>query len=107
MIWYVLAVFFAGFFLGRFLNTKWIGKYKVILVLTFFLLFSLGLRIGSNDELFGKIDSIAIFGFIIALFGSAGSFLFAFLLEKISSGGFFNSWKDEKARRKIGPSEGE
>lgn len=83
MVWYVLAIFFAGFFLGKFFSTNWIGKYKVILVLTFFLLFSLGLRIGSNDELFRKIDQIAVNGFVIAVFGSAGSFIFAFLMEKL------------------------
>uniref|UniRef100_A0A7C4CCR7 DUF340 domain-containing protein n=1 Tax=Fervidobacterium thailandense TaxID=1008305 RepID=A0A7C4CCR7_9BACT len=83
MVWYVLAVFFAGFFLGKFLSANWIGKYKVILVLTFFLLFSLGLKIGSNDELFRKIDQIAVYGFVIAAFGSAGSFIFAFLMEKL------------------------
>lgn len=80
--------------MGKIVNAKWIGKYKVILVLTFFLLFSLGLRIGSNDELFGKIDKIAMFGFTIAFFGSVGSFLFAFLLEKFSSRTFSRSRKD-------------
>jgi len=41
------------------------------------------LKIGSNDELFRKIDQIAVYGFVIAAFGSAGSFIFAFLMEKL------------------------
>uniref|UniRef100_A0A7V4NFI3 DUF340 domain-containing protein n=1 Tax=Fervidobacterium pennivorans TaxID=93466 RepID=A0A7V4NFI3_FERPE len=82
MIWWVLVVFFSGFFLGRFIKTEWIGKYKVILVLTMLLLFSLGLEIGSNDELFGKIDTILLYGLLIALAGSLGSFIFGFFLEK-------------------------
>ncbi|AFG35651.1 Membrane protein of unknown function (DUF340) [Fervidobacterium pennivorans DSM 9078] len=82
MIWWVLIVFFGGFFLGRFVKTDWIGKYKVILVLTMLLLFSLGLEIGSNDELFGKIDTILLYGLLIAFAGSLGSFIFGFLFEK-------------------------
>ncbi|MEN3042092.1 MAG: LysO family transporter [Fervidobacterium sp.] len=69
MLWYVLIVFFAGFFLGKFVKTQWIGKYKLVLVLTFLLLFTLGLEIGSNDELFKKIDEIILYGFLIASFG--------------------------------------
>jgi len=82
MIWWVLVVFFSGFFLGRFIKTEWIGKYKVILVLTMLLLFSLGLEIGSNEELFEKIDKILLYGFLIAIAGSLGSFIFGFFFEK-------------------------
>jgi uncharacterized membrane protein YbjE (DUF340 family) len=82
MIWWVLVVFFSGFFLGRFMKTEWIGKYKVILVLTMLLLFSLGLEIGSNEELFGKIDKILLYGLLIAIAGSLGSFIFGFFFEK-------------------------
>ncbi|MFN4200426.1 lysine exporter LysO family protein [Fervidobacterium riparium] len=83
MIWWVLIVFFAGFFVGKFINTKWIGKYKVIMLLTMTLLFSLGLKIGSNDELFSKIDSIIFFGLLIALAGGAGSFLVGYIIERV------------------------
>ncbi|MGQ9856005.1 MAG: LysO family transporter [Fervidobacterium sp.] len=83
MIWWVLIVFFAGFFAGKFINTKWIGKYKIILVLTMLLLFSLGLEIGGNDELFSKIDSILLYGLLIALAGSVGSFLFGYITERL------------------------
>lgn len=82
MVWIVLGVFFAGFALGRFIDVSWVRKYRVILVLTFFLLFSLGLRIGSNDELFGRIDEIAVNGLMIASVASAGSFLLGFSLER-------------------------
>lgn len=82
MVWTVLVVFFAGFAVGKFFNTSWIGRYKIVLALTFFLLLSLGLRIGSNDELFRKIDQIALYGLLIALFASAGSFVFGILLER-------------------------
>lgn len=85
MLWYVLLVFFAGFLVGKFINTQWIGKYKLVLVLTVFLLFTLGLEIGANDELFRKIDTIVLYGFLIALFGSAGSFIFGYVTEKLFS----------------------
>ncbi|MCX7654798.1 MAG: LysO family transporter [Fervidobacterium sp.] len=84
MLWYVLIVFFAGFFLGKFVKTQWIGKYKLVLVLTFLLLFTLGLEIGSNEELFKKIDEIILYGFLIASFGSLGSFVTGYLLERLA-----------------------
>jgi len=83
LIWYVLVMFFVGFFAGRFIKSEWIKKYKVVMVLTMLLLFSLGLEIGANDELFKKIDSIFLYGFLIALFGSIGSFVVGYFLEKI------------------------
>jgi len=55
---YVLVMFFVGFFAGEIYQSEWIKKYKVVMVLTMLLLFSLGLEIGANDELFKKIDSI-------------------------------------------------
>uniref|UniRef100_A0A7C5U286 DUF340 domain-containing protein n=1 Tax=Fervidobacterium nodosum TaxID=2424 RepID=A0A7C5U286_9BACT len=85
MLWYVLLVFFAGFLIGKFISTQWIGKYKLVLVLTVFLLFTLGLEIGANDELFRKIDTIVLYGFLIALFGSIGSFIFGYVTEKVFS----------------------
>jgi uncharacterized membrane protein YbjE (DUF340 family) len=84
MIWWVLIVFFGGFFIGKFIKTEWIGKYKLILFLTMLLLFSLGLEIGSNDELFSKIDTILLYGVLIALAGSLGSFIFGYIAEKFS-----------------------
>ncbi|MFN6992152.1 MAG: LysO family transporter [Fervidobacterium sp.] len=82
MLWLVLIVFFLGFLIGKFIKTEWIGKYKLVLVFTVFLLFTLGLEIGANDELFKKIDEILIYGFLIALFGSIGSFTIGIFLEK-------------------------
>jgi len=87
LIWYVLVMFFVGFFLGRFINGEWIKKYKVVMILTMLLLFSLGLEIGANDELFKKIDTIFLYGFLIALFGSVGSFVVGYILEKIGKAG--------------------
>ncbi len=84
MIWWVLIVFFGGFFIGKFIKTEWIGKYKLILFLTMLLLFSLGLEIGSNDELFSKIDTILLYGVLIALAGSLGSFIFGYIAERFS-----------------------
>jgi len=48
------------------------------------LLFSLGLEIGSNDELFSKIDTILLYGVLIALAGSLGSFIFGYIAERFS-----------------------
>ncbi len=84
MLWYVLIVFFAGFFAGKFIRTQWIGKYKVVLLFTIFLLFTLGLEIGANDELFKRIDEILLYGLLIALFGSLGSFLLGYLFERFN-----------------------
>lgn len=83
MLWYVLIVFFSGFIIGKFIKTQWIGKYKLVLVFTIFLLFTLGVGIGANDELFRKIDEILLYGFLVALFGSIGSFTIGFVLEKL------------------------
>ncbi len=83
MIWYVLIVFFAGFFTGKFIKTEWVSKFKVVIILTMLLLFSLGLEIGANDELFKKINEIFIYALLIALFGSTGSFLFGYFSEKL------------------------
>lgn len=91
MLWYVLIVFFAGFFVGKFIKTQWIGKYKVVLLFTIFLLFTLGLEIGANDELFKRIDEILLYGLLIALFGSLGSFLFGYTFE----------WLNAKSRFKL------
>ncbi|MGC8820088.1 MAG: LysO family transporter [Fervidobacterium sp.] len=86
MIWYVLIAFFSGFFIGKFTNTQWIGRYKIVFGLTMLLLFSLGLEIGADDELFKKIDTIFLYGLLIALFTSLGSFLIAYIFERIGKG---------------------
>jgi uncharacterized membrane protein YbjE (DUF340 family) len=102
MIWWVLIVFFGGFFVGKFIRTDWIGKYKLVLVLTMLLLFSLGLEIGSNDELFRKIDTILLYGLSIAVAGSLGSFIFGLILEKT-----FGDEKSKNNSKKLLNEEGE
>lgn len=87
LIWYVLIMFFTGFLLGRFIKSEWIKKYKIIMILTMLLLFSLGLEIGANDELFEQIDTIFLYGSLIALFGSFGSFFVGYILEKAGKAG--------------------
>ncbi|MFN4190404.1 MAG: LysO family transporter [Pseudothermotoga sp.] len=89
MLLHVLIVFFAGFFVGKFINTQWIGKYRIVTLFTVFLLFTLGLEIGANDELFKKMDEILLYGFLIALFGSLGSFMFGYTFERLNAKSLF------------------
>ncbi len=66
LVFFVFLLFFAGFIIGRFFNTTWISKYRLVFILTIFLLFSLGVRIGSDKELISKLDEISLYAFLIA-----------------------------------------
>ncbi|MGB9790189.1 LysO family transporter [Thermotoga caldifontis] len=83
MLFFLVLLFFAGFFLGRFLKTDWIRKYRVLIVLTFLLLFALGVEIGSNEDVVVKLESILSSAFLISTFAVLGSFVFAVILEKV------------------------
>ncbi len=77
IVFFVFLLFFAGFLVGRFFNTTWISKYRLIFVLTIFLLFSLGVRIGSDKELISRLDEISLYAFLIATTTVVGSAVFA------------------------------
>jgi uncharacterized membrane protein YbjE (DUF340 family) len=80
----LILLFFLGFFVGRFLRTDWIRKYKVLIVLTFLLLFALGVEIGSNDDVVSKLESILFSSFMVSTFAILGSFIFAVIFERVS-----------------------
>lgn len=83
MLFFLVLLFFAGFFFGRFLKTDWIREYRVLIVLTFLLLFALGVEIGSNEDVVVKLESILSSAFLISTFAVLGSFAFAVILEKV------------------------
>lgn len=83
MLFFLVLLFFAGFFCGRFLKTDWIRKYRVLIVLTFLLLFALGVEIGSNEDVVVKLESILSSAFLISTFAVLGSFALAVILEKV------------------------
>jgi len=80
----LILLFFLGFLVGRFLRTGWIKKYKVLIVLTFLLLFALGVEIGSNDDVVSKLESILFSSFAVSSFAVLGSFIFAVIFERVS-----------------------
>ena len=80
----LILLFFLGFFVWRFLRTDWIRKYKVLIVLTFLLLFALGIEIGSNDDVVSKLESILFSSFMVSTFAILGSFIFAVIFERVS-----------------------
>lgn len=80
----LILLFFLGFFVGRFLRTGWIKKYKVLIVLTFLLLFALGVEIGSNDDVVSKLESILFSSLAVSSFAVLGSFIFAVIFERVS-----------------------
>ncbi|WP_448516067.1 LysO family transporter [Pseudothermotoga sp.] len=84
LLFVLILLFFLGFFFGRFLRSDWIRKYKVLIVLTFLLLFALGVEIGSNDDVVSKLESILFSSFMVSTFAILGSFIFAVILERMS-----------------------
>lgn len=80
----LIALFFAGFFVGKFLKTDWIRRYKVLIVLTFFLLFALGVEIGSNNDVVSQLGNILSSSFLISTLAVLGSFVFALLFERMT-----------------------
>ncbi len=80
----LILLFFLGFFVWCFLRTDWIRKYKVLIVLTFLLLFALGIEIGSNDDVVSKLESILFSSFMVSTFAILGSFIFAVIFERVS-----------------------
>ncbi|WP_448535869.1 LysO family transporter [Pseudothermotoga sp.] len=84
LLFVLILLFILGFFFGRFLKTDWIRKYKVLIVLTFLLLFALGVEIGSNDDVVSKLESILFSSFAVSSFAVLGSFIFAVISERVS-----------------------
>lgn len=83
MLFTLIVLFFAGFAIGRFLKTDWIRKYKILIILTLMLLFSLGVEIGSNNDVVSQLKIILSSSFMISTFSVLGSFVFAVLLERM------------------------
>lgn len=83
MLFILIMLFFAGFVVGRFLKTDWIRKYKVLIILTLVLLFSLGVEIGSNDDVVSQLKIILSSSFMISTFAVLGSFIMAVLFERV------------------------
>lgn len=83
MLFILIVLFFVGFVVGRFLKTDWIRKYKVLIILTFMLLFSLGVEIGSNDNVVSQLKIILFSSFMISTFAVLGSFIVAVLFERM------------------------
>lgn len=83
MLFILIVLFFVGFVVGRFLKTDWIRKYKVLIILTFMLLFSLGVDIGSNDNVASQLKIILFSSFMISTFAVLGSFIVAVLFERM------------------------
>lgn len=83
MLFILIVLFFAGFFIGRFLKTDWIRKYKILIILTLMLLFSLGVEIGSNDDVVSQLKIILSSSFMISTFAVLGSFVLAILFERM------------------------
>ncbi|MEN3008845.1 MAG: LysO family transporter [Pseudothermotoga sp.] len=73
----MIALFFAGFVIGKFLKIDWIRKYKILIILTFLLLFALGVEIGSNDDVVSQLKTILSSSFMISTFAVLGSFVAA------------------------------
>ncbi len=83
MLFTLIVLFFAGFAIGRFLKTDWIRKYKILIILTLMLLFSLGVEIGSNDDVVSQLKIILSSSFMISTFAVLGSFIMAVLFERM------------------------
>jgi len=84
VLFVLILLFFAGFLTGRFLRTDWIRKYRVLIFLTFLLLFALGVEIGSNNDVVSKLESILLSSFAVSSFAVLGSFIFAIIFERVS-----------------------
>jgi len=83
LLFTLIVLFFAGFAIGRFLKTDWIRKYKILIILTLMLLFSLGVEIGSNDDVVSQLKIILSSSFMISTFAVLGSFIMAVLFERM------------------------
>ncbi|MDO4860603.1 MAG: lysine exporter LysO family protein [Bacillota bacterium] len=82
----LLGVVIAGYFIGSRLRVhkdkmQWLSP--LISVIVAVLLFVLGFRLGSNEEVFSKLGTIGIKAFILAVGGVTGSVLCVFIIRKI------------------------
>lgn len=85
MLLLILAAFISGLFLGLKKRFGFLGKFKIIPVMTLLLLFSMGTEIGQSEEIMGHLNSIGLNAFIIAVFAVAGSFFVTFFFLKLFS----------------------
>lgn len=82
----LLGVVLAGYFVGsrvRAYKDKMHWLSPLISAIVVVLLFVLGARLGSNEEVFSQLGAIGINAFILAAGGVAGSILCVFLIRKI------------------------
>ena len=80
----LLGVVLAGYFVGSRIRgyrnkMQWLSP--LISVIVVLLLFVLGSRLGSNEEVFSRLGTIGINALILAVGGVAGSVLFVFLIR--------------------------
>ena len=92
----LLGIVVAGYFIGSKVRAHkdrmgWLSPLISIIVVV--LLFVLGARLGSNEEVFSQLGTIGIRSFILAVGGVAGSVLLVYIVRKIvgidSKGDFF------------------
>lgn len=77
----IFAILVSGILLGRLLrnkNMKFLPK--VITVIIWTLLFSLGVGVGSNPEVMSNLGSLGVLALLIAIFAVAGSIFTTWLL---------------------------
>ena len=82
MLLLILAAFVMGLFLGLKKRFGFLGKFKVIPLITLLLLFSMGTEIGQSQEIMDNLNSIGLNAFLIALFAVLGSFVVTLIFLK-------------------------
>ncbi len=75
---------------------EFIKKYKLVTIITVFLLFIMGFEIGSDGELFDKLPEIGISALVIAVSGILGSMFLTTVFEKIKNRFFLKNNSSDK-----------
>ncbi len=83
MLFFILAAFVGGLFLGLKNRLRFLNKFKIIPLITLLLLFSMGTEIGQSQEIMANLNSIGLNAFLIALFAVLGSFLVTLFCLKL------------------------
>lgn len=81
-----LGLAFIGYIVGnkilpKKMNIKWITMVQTLAVIV--LIFTMGARIGADEQIIGTMGQIGLVSFILTLFSIAGSVLMVFLLRKL------------------------
>jgi len=79
----IISSFIVGMLIGLFFKIRFFKKINLLTWITLALLFSMGLEIGSSDELFEQLPEIGTTGLLIAVFAIAGSVFFTWSFELI------------------------